>query len=104
MGNRVYDEAKSSSLVSLRNWVQDEAKSNSPARGTNECISNDTAPKAPLRKLSPEAPLRRLSDDFGAECDFPILKIALEAPLRRRLYDDFSAECDIPMAEINAAA
>jgi hypothetical protein len=97
-----FDSTASVSLISMRNWVYDEAKSSSfmptvPARGTKEYISNDTAPKAPLR---------RLSDDFGAECDIPtgILKTALEAPLRRRLYDDFSAECDIPMAEINAAA
>jgi hypothetical protein len=61
--------ASATSIAFMRNWVYDEAKSSSfmpkvPARSTNECISNDTPPKAPRR---------RLSDDFGAEYDIPAI-------------------------------
>jgi hypothetical protein len=87
-----FDSTASARLGPMRNWFYDEAKSSSfmpkvPKRRTEECISNDTAPTAPRR--------RKLSDDFGAECDIPIVETALETPLRRKISEDFGAECDI---------
>jgi hypothetical protein len=90
----------------MRNWVYDEAKSSSfmpkvSARETKECISNDSAPKAPRRKLSDDFSAEWLSDVFGAECDIPIVKtyallsneVPISIPYERILVDPACVSC-----------
>jgi hypothetical protein len=93
-----FDSTADASLVSTRNWFYDGAKSSSfmpkvPPRKTWECISNDTAPKAPLR--------RRLSDENlewkTISLSWRLHLAAPKAPLWIRLSNDFGVECDIPV-------